>query len=64
MEKPTPVVRRRSKSVTGVDLEVLLHELSGPERERVRGYIDAILEQRADPKVGLLGETAERTDRL
>jgi hypothetical protein len=29
------------------DLEELFHELTGPERERVRGYIDAIIDQRA-----------------
>lgn len=46
----TPIVRRRGKSVRAVDLEDLLRELSGPERERVRGYIHAIVEHRADPE--------------
>ena len=32
-----------------VELEDLIRELSGLERERVRGYIEAIVEQRADP---------------
>ena len=50
LRKPTPIVRRRGKSVRAADLEDLLRELSGPERERVRGYIDAIVEHRADPE--------------
>jgi transcriptional regulator with XRE-family HTH domain len=50
LRKPTPIVRRRGKSVSAADLEDLLRELSGPERERVRGYIDAIVEHRADPE--------------
>lgn len=48
LQEPTPIVRRRGKSVKAVDLEDLIRELSGQERERVRGYIDAIIEQRAD----------------
>lgn len=47
LEKPTPVVRRRGKSVNTVELEELIRELSGPERERVRGYVEAVVEQRA-----------------
>ena len=50
LQELTPIVRRRGKSVRAVDLEDLLRELSGPERERVRGYIDAIVEHRADPE--------------
>lgn len=50
LQEPTPIVRRRAKSVKAVDLEDLIRELSGQERERVRGYIDAIVEQRADPE--------------
>jgi hypothetical protein len=50
LQKLTPIVRRRGKSVRAADLEDLLRELSGPERERVRGYIDAIVEHRADPE--------------
>lgn len=46
----TPIVRRRGKSVRAADLEDMLRELSGPERERVRGYIDAIVEQRTEPE--------------
>jgi len=42
-----PIVRRRGKSVETVVLEDLIRDLSGPERERVRGYIEAIVEQRA-----------------
>jgi hypothetical protein len=47
LEKPTPVVRRRGKSVNTLELEELIRELSGPERERVRGYVEAVVEQRA-----------------
>lgn len=43
----TPIVRRRTKLVGTVELEDLIRDLSGPERERVRGYIEAIVEQRA-----------------
>jgi hypothetical protein len=50
LPKVTPIVRRRGKSVKAVELEDLIRDLSGPERERVRGYIEAIVEQRADPK--------------
>ena len=45
----TTVVQRRRKSIKAVELEDLIRELSGLERERVRGYIEAIVEQRADP---------------
>lgn len=47
LQELTPIVRRRSSSVKAVELEDLMRELSGPERERVRGYIEAIVEQRA-----------------
>ncbi|TFD55068.1 XRE family transcriptional regulator [Cryobacterium sp. Hh7] len=49
LQIPTPIVRRRGKSVNTVELEDLIRELSGPERERVRGYVEAIVEQRATP---------------
>ena len=45
----TPVARRRGKSIEVVQLDDLLRALTAPERERVRGYVDAIIEQRADP---------------
>ena len=48
LQELTPIVRRRGKSVNAVELEDLIRELSGPERERVRGYVEAIVEQRAD----------------
>jgi len=48
LQKLTPIVRRRGKSVNAVELEDLIRDLSGPERERVRGYVEAIIEQRAD----------------
>lgn len=47
LQKPTPIVRRRGKSVNTVELEDLIRDLSGPERERVRGYVEAVMEQRA-----------------
>ena len=47
LQELTPIVRRRGSSVTAVELEDLIRDLSGPERERVRGYIEAIVEQRA-----------------
>lgn len=47
LQEQTPIVRRRGKSMGTADLEELFHELTGPERERVRGYIDAIIDQRA-----------------
>ncbi len=43
-----PVTRRRGKSVKAVELDDLIRALTGPERERVRGYVEAIVEQRAD----------------
>lgn len=46
LQELTPIVRRRGKSVNTVDLEDLIRSLSGPERERVRGYVEAIVEQR------------------
>jgi transcriptional regulator with XRE-family HTH domain len=49
LQKLTPIVRRRGRSVNAVELEDLIRDLSGPERERVRGYVEAIVEQRADP---------------
>jgi len=48
LQELTPIVRRRGKSVNAVELEDLIRDLSGPERERVRGYVEAIGEQRAD----------------
>ena len=48
LQELTPIVRRRGKSVNVVELEDLIRDLSGPERERVRGYVEAIVEQRAD----------------
>lgn len=47
VQKLTPIVRRRSRSVKSTELEDLIRDLSGPERERVRGYVEAIVEQRS-----------------
>jgi hypothetical protein len=47
LHKPEPIVRRRGSSLKTAELEDLIRNLSGPERERVRGYIDALIEQRA-----------------
>lgn len=48
LEEFTPIVRRRAKSMDLVGLEDLIRELTGPERERVRGYVDAVIQQRSD----------------
>jgi hypothetical protein len=50
LQELTPIVRRRGKSVKAVELEDLIRDLSGQERERVRGYVEAIVEQRAEPE--------------
>lgn len=42
----TPVSRNRGKSIEAQELESLFNSLTGPERERVRGYIEAVLEER------------------
>ena len=47
IQKLTPIARRRGRSVNSMELEDLIRELSGPERERVRGYVEAIVEQRS-----------------
>lgn len=47
LQKPTPIARPRGRSVKSAELEDLLRDLSGHERERVRGYIEAIVEQRS-----------------
>lgn len=47
LENPDPpLIRRRSESIKVLTLELLLKKLTGPERERVHGYIDAIIEER------------------
>jgi transcriptional regulator with XRE-family HTH domain len=46
LQELMPIVRRRGKSVDAEKVEDLVRTLSGPERERVRGYIEAIVEQR------------------
>ena len=47
LKQPTPIVRRRATSVLTADLEDLIRTLSGAERERVRGYIEAVVEERS-----------------
>lgn len=47
LQKLTPIARPRGRYVKSAELEDLLRDLSGPERERVRGYIEAIVEQRS-----------------
>ena len=44
--KEEPIARHRGTSVKAVALDELIHSLTGPERERVRGYVEAIVEQR------------------
>lgn len=50
LQEFTPIVRRRGNSVKVAELEDLIRQLSAPERERVRGYIDALVEQRSEPE--------------
>ena len=47
LKRPTPIVRRRTPTVVTGDLQELIRALSGAERERVRGYIEAVIEQRS-----------------
>lgn len=47
IEELPPIVRRRTTSVAASDLEELIRDLSGPERERVRGYVEAMIEGRS-----------------
>lgn len=47
IERLEPVARRRGTSVKAVELEELIRTLTGPERERVRGYAEAVIEQRS-----------------
>lgn len=42
-----PIYRKRSKSSTRSELAVLLDQLSGPERERVIGYMHRLVEERS-----------------
>jgi hypothetical protein len=46
LEELAPIVRRRRSSVKAADLEDLIRGLTGPERERVRGYVEAVIAQR------------------
>jgi transcriptional regulator with XRE-family HTH domain len=46
LHEATPIIRKRAKAVATVELEGLIRDLSGPERERVRGYVEAVIEQR------------------
>lgn len=44
--RSVPIVRKRAKSMKNSELQNLIRDLSGPERERVRGYLEAVVEQR------------------
>ncbi len=46
IEKITPIKRQRSNSLSKTELERLIYELSGSERTRVQGYVEAIIENR------------------
>lgn len=46
IEQQTPIARRRASTLAADDLQKLIYALSAVERERVRGYIDAIIEDR------------------
>ena len=43
-----PIERVRTKNVNPRALEVMILKLTGPERSRVVGYIDALLENREE----------------
>lgn len=43
----SPIVRQRKASLTSKDLGAMVQGLNSLERERVRGYIEAIIEERA-----------------
>jgi transcriptional regulator with XRE-family HTH domain len=45
-EEDPPITRNRKKAIKHKELETLLSELNGLERERVRGYVEAIIENR------------------
>lgn len=45
-EKDPPIIRKRSKSTTSMELEAVIASLTGPERDRVLGYVSALLENR------------------
>ena len=44
--KEEPIARHRGTSLKAVALDELIRSLTGPERERVRGYVEAIVEHR------------------
>lgn len=44
---PSPIARPRTRSADTSDLDELIRSLTGAERERVRGYIEAIIGGRA-----------------
>lgn len=46
-EVPPPIIRRRAKTINVIGLEELVKQLTGPERSRVRGYIDEVIGERA-----------------
>jgi len=46
IEKDQPVRRPRGEATTSEELETLVGRLSALERERVRGYVDALIENR------------------
>ena len=46
LRQSSPIVRRPPQSVDTLELEDLIRELSYTERQRVRGYVEAILQER------------------
>lgn len=46
IKKESRIYRGRASSIKPMDLEMLIKKLKSPERERVRGYVEAILEKR------------------
>jgi transcriptional regulator with XRE-family HTH domain len=44
-EEEPPIVRTRRRTIRPKELEELINDLTGPQRERVRGYIDCLLKE-------------------
>lgn len=47
----SPILRYRTRSATKNQVRDLFEELTGPERERVTGYIHRIIEERKETNV-------------
>lgn len=48
IEKNDPIQRRRTKSIDTKSLEILISDLTGSERNRVRRYVELVIEERTN----------------